>query len=67
MKQGVLSVVAVALMLGAASLGMADDATIVIDGSTNVGPIAKAFAEYYMEKNPGVNITVSESGSGNGA
>ena len=40
---------------------------IIIDGSTTVGPIAKAFAEYYMSKNPGVNITVSESGSGNGA
>ncbi len=40
---------------------------IVIEGSTTVGPIAKAFAEYYMKKNPGVNITVSESGSGNGA
>jgi phosphate transport system substrate-binding protein len=40
---------------------------IIIDGSTTVGPIAKAFAEYYMQKNPGVNVTVSESGSGNGA
>lgn len=40
---------------------------IVIDGSTTVGPVAKAFAEYYMQLNPGVNITVSESGSGNGA
>lgn len=40
---------------------------IVIDGSTTVGPIAKAFAEYYMGQNPDVNITVSESGSGNGA
>jgi len=40
---------------------------IVIDGSTTVGPIAKAFAEYYMGKHPEVNITVSESGSGNGA
>jgi phosphate transport system substrate-binding protein len=40
---------------------------ITIDGSTTVGPIAKAFAEYFMEKNPKVNITVSESGSGNGA
>ena len=40
---------------------------IFIDGSTTVGPIAKAFAEYYMSKNPDVNITVSESGSGNGA
>ncbi len=40
---------------------------IVIDGSTTVGPIAKAFAEHFMRENPGVNITVSESGSGNGA
>ena len=40
---------------------------IVVDGSTTVGPIAKAFAEYFMAANPGVNITVSESGSGNGA
>ncbi len=41
--------------------------TIVVDGSTTVGPIAKAFAEYYMSMHPEVNITVSESGSGNGA
>ncbi len=40
---------------------------IIIDGSTTVGPIAKAFAEYFMKKNPQVKITVSESGSGNGA
>ena len=48
--------------------GFAADANkIVVDGSTTVGPIAKAFAEYYMKQHPGVNITVSESGSGNGA
>jgi len=40
---------------------------IVVDGSTTVGPIVKAFAEYFMSKNPNVNVTVSESGSGNGA
>jgi phosphate transport system substrate-binding protein len=40
---------------------------IVIDGSTTVGPIAKAFCDYYVAKHPEVNITVSESGSGNGA
>ncbi|MCK4282787.1 MAG: phosphate ABC transporter substrate-binding protein [Candidatus Brocadiae bacterium] len=40
---------------------------IVVDGSTTVGPIAKAFAEHYMGLHPEVNITVSESGSGNGA
>jgi phosphate transport system substrate-binding protein len=43
------------------------ESKIVMDGSTTVGPIAKAFAEYFMNQNPDVNITVSESGSGNGA
>jgi len=51
----------------AAGMVLAADNKIVMDGSTTVGPIAKAFAEYYMAKNPDVNITVSESGSGNGA
>jgi phosphate transport system substrate-binding protein len=45
----------------------AGENAIVIDGSTTVGPIAKAFAEYYMRQHPEVHITVSESGSGNGA
>lgn len=39
---------------------------IVMDGSTTVGPIAKSFAAYFT-KNKGVEVTVSESGSGNGA
>ena len=33
---------------------------LVLDGSTTVGPVAKAFAEYYMAQNPDVNVTVSE-------
>lgn len=40
---------------------------LVLDGSTTVGPIAKAFAEYYMAQHRDINVTVSESGSGNGA
>ncbi len=40
--------------------------TIVMDGSTTVGPIAKSFAAYFTKKY-GVQVTVSESGSGNGA
>ena len=51
----------------AMNAGAEKKGNIVMDGSTTVGPIAKAFAEYYMGKYPGVNITVSESGSGNGA
>jgi phosphate transport system substrate-binding protein len=40
--------------------------SIVVDGSTTVGPIAKSFAAYYTKKY-GIRVTVSESGSGNGA
>lgn len=67
-----LSMLATAVAVTAACLlrfgpAAAQANKIIIDGSTTVGPIAKAFAEYYMQKNPGVNVTVSESGSGNGA
>jgi len=60
-------VIAVAFIMPATISAQMQSNKIVIDGSTTVGPIAKAFAEVYMRKNPGVNITVSESGSGNGA
>jgi phosphate transport system substrate-binding protein len=66
MKKIVCSLIAAAAMVFVPAIATAAD-SIVIDGSTTVGPIAKAFAEYYMSLNPGVNITVSESGSGNGA
>jgi len=56
-----------AAIAGAGTVSAKDAKKIVVDGSTTVGPIAKAFAEYYMGKHPDVNITVSESGSGNGA
>jgi phosphate transport system substrate-binding protein len=66
--KNVLVVLSIVCFLGAGWLTGADKGEkIVIEGSTTVGPIAKAFAEYYMKMNPGVNITVSESGSGNGA
>jgi phosphate transport system substrate-binding protein len=62
------------MLTGLAAVGMAAGIAVagnankvVVDGSTTVGPIAKAFAEYYISKHPDVNITVSESGSGNGA
>ena len=58
---------AVAVIIPTVASAQTQQNQIVIDGSTTVGPIAKAFAEVYMRKNPGVNITVSESGSGNGA
>ena len=63
------AIIAAALMAAGATVpsGASAQDRIIIDGSTTVGPVAKAFAEYYMSKNKDVNITVSESGSGNGA
>jgi len=63
MKRSAL--MSVALGLSVAAVHAQDK--LIVDGSTTVGPIAKAFAEVIMRQNPGVNITVSESGSGNGA
>lgn len=59
--------VLVAAMLSASVLFAEESSKLVLDGSTTVGPIAKAFAEYYMAKHKDVNVTVNESGSGNGA
>ncbi len=40
--------------------------TLVVKGSTTVFPIAQAAARIYMKNHPGVNITVSGTGSGDG-
>ena len=40
--------------------------TIIIKGSTTVLPVAQAAAEVFMEKNPGVKISVQGGGSGVG-
>ena len=66
MKKITACVMAALVFVGGAAVAK-DKNKIVVDGSTTVGPIAKAFAEYYMGRHPEVNITVSESGSGNGA
>jgi len=55
------------LPAGAGLRAAAGGEKVVIDGSTTVEPIAKAFAGYYMSKHPGAEITVSGTGSGNGA
>ena len=67
MKFGAAAAAVLVACVFAGGPAAAQDNKIIIDGSTTVGPIAKAFAEYYLQKNPKVNITVSESGSGNGA
>ena len=56
-----------ATVFGVMASGTAQAAgKIIIDGSTTVGPIAKAFADHFT-KTTGIQVTVSESGSGNGA
>ncbi len=63
MKQLITLMMATAFFVGTTQAAE----KLTMDGSTTVGPVAKAFAEYYMSLNPDVNVTVSESGSGNGA
>ncbi|HEV3376082.1 MAG TPA: PstS family phosphate ABC transporter substrate-binding protein [Thermoleophilaceae bacterium] len=71
-----------ALALGAAACGDDDDTgsggsvnsgggeelsgTIRIDGSSTVGPFAQAAQEAFQAENPGVRITVAQSGTGGG-
>ena len=62
-KSAMAAVLAGGMIMGAS----AAEKTLTLDGSTTVGPIAKAFAEYMMNQDKELNITVSESGSGNGA
>ncbi|MBA4495512.1 PstS family phosphate ABC transporter substrate-binding protein [Paenactinomyces guangxiensis] len=40
--------------------------TVKIDGSSTVFPISQAVAEEFMKENPGVKVTVAESGTGGG-
>jgi len=61
----------VGLMLVAGTLATAAQAaekqTLLVQGSTTVGPIADAFAEAFMRKRPGLSVTVKKTGSGDGA
>ena len=55
----------VCVLLFGASAAMAET-SIRVDGSTTVLPAMQKIVEAYMKANPGVNITVSGGGSGNG-
>ncbi|NTV01458.1 MAG: phosphate ABC transporter substrate-binding protein [Chlorobiaceae bacterium] len=59
-----LSIAAIVLLTATGSAEAGN--SIVIDGSTTVGPLAKSFAAYFTRKY-NIAVTVSESGSGNGA
>ncbi len=55
------------LTLLGASRVIGADSSLTIEGSTTVGPIGDAFAEAFKSMYPGVSITVSKTGSGDGA
>jgi len=61
-KKTVFAIVAFVLMSGVTFAG----SSIVIKGSTTVLPIAQGTLEAYMKKNPGVQISLSGGGSGEG-
>lgn len=65
MKFGKITALALALVLLAGGMVFAQN-RIVVKGSTTVLPIAQAAAESFMKKNPGVNISISGGGSGDG-
>ncbi len=62
MKTVVMSIILL-LVLGVA----APAETLQIEGSTTVGPIADAFAEYFKTVYPDLQVTVNQTGSGDGA
>ena len=55
------------MLLLFANSGLSRAETLQIEGSTTVGPIVDAFAEYFMRTYPDLEITVKKTGSGDGA
>ena len=78
MKKNIIAPVALAaagLLLLSACAGAAEETTesnsglsgtVLLDGSSTVGPFAEAAAELFMNDNPGVAVTVGISGTGGG-
>ncbi len=65
MKSAGITAVAIAGIFLACGSALAES-RIVIKGSTTVLPVAQAAAEAYMKDNPGVNMSISGGGSGDG-
>ena len=61
-KKAAFAAVLLMVMSGTAQAG----SSIVIKGSTTVLPVAQATLEAFMKKNPGVQISLSGGGSGEG-
>lgn len=62
MKKNVVLIVIVMLLITSRAFA----AQLIMNGSTTVLPFGQAAAEMFMKGNPGVRISVSGSGSGNG-
>jgi phosphate transport system substrate-binding protein len=60
-----IAILAAVLFLAGSTAAVAAG-SVVIKGSTTVLPIAQAAAEAYMKAHPGVNISLSGGGSGDG-
>lgn len=59
-------VVLIVLILAISLTMLSSDKQIVMVGSTTVFPIAQATAEFFMDDNPDIDITVRGGGSGTG-
>jgi len=64
-----LSAFGLILLLASLTLVVAAprEGTLLLEGSTTVGPIGDAFAQAFKKMYPNVSITVNKTGSGNGA
>ena len=67
MKCNTLATFLVAATAAASATTLFASAPITVDGSTTVGPLLKALAEDFQKTHDSAQITISESGSGNGA
>jgi phosphate transport system substrate-binding protein len=63
MNKAIVGMVLLSLVAGTA----VQAETLQLEGSTTVGPIADAFAEYFKSVYPSLEITVKKTGSGDGA
>lgn len=63
MRKIVYGLTAIMLIMGSS----VSAETLQLEGSTTVGPIADAFAEYFRSIYPDLQITVKKTGSGDGA
>lgn len=67
MKKIIVCVLVALTLVMSNSVVAGQSKTLQIEGSTTVGPIADAFAEFFKSKYPDLDITVKKTGSGDGA